>query len=51
MPYRATESPRSAGTRAHLELAIIKSRYGSLEVIVLSSFNDLSILQCEKEAS
>ena len=35
--YLATESPRSIGTRVHLELTIIKSGYGSLEVIMVSS--------------
>ena len=35
--YRATESPRSVGTYVHRELTVIKSRYGSSEVIMVSS--------------
>ena len=35
--YHATESPRSIATRVHLELTVMKSRYGSLEVIMISS--------------
>ena len=39
MYYQATESPRSIGTRVqfHLELIIIESRCGYLEVIMGSS--------------
>ena len=40
--YHATERPRSIGTRVHLELTIIKSHYGSLEVIMGSSMTSAS---------